>query len=92
MIMWYSSTDQPNHAHDPLTCSVEGAGLDTTQSTKRTSTIGGLGKPDLLETQLKQLQESTPVAINGSHTYKSCNQRQSRKRFFVPGYLVTAEG
>merc|ERR1719316_967660 len=31
-----------------------------------------IGKPDLLETQLKQLQESSnPVTINGSHTYGS---------------------
>merc|ERR1719218_176632 len=30
-----------------------------------------VGKPDLLESQLKQLQESAPVAINGSHTYGS---------------------
>lgn len=30
-----------------------------------------VGKPELLESQLKQLQESAPVAINGSHTYGS---------------------
>merc|ERR1719181_1068503 len=30
-----------------------------------------IGKPDLLESQLKQLQDSSPVAINGSHTYGS---------------------
>merc|ERR1719498_1798571 len=30
-----------------------------------------IGKPDLLESQLKQLQDSTPIAINGSHTYGS---------------------
>merc|ERR1719428_1348798 len=30
-----------------------------------------IGKPDLLESQLKQLQSSSPVAINGSHTYGS---------------------
>jgi len=30
-----------------------------------------IGKPELLESQLKQLQDSTPVAINGSHTYGS---------------------
>merc|ERR1719487_1105933 len=31
-----------------------------------------IGKPDLLESQLKQLKDSaTPVAINGSHTYGS---------------------
>merc|ERR1719409_1477853 len=30
-----------------------------------------IGKPDLLESQLKQLQGSTPIAINGSHTYGS---------------------
>merc|ERR1719460_1185848 len=30
-----------------------------------------IGKPELLESQLKQLQSSTPVAINGSHTYGS---------------------
>merc|ERR1719217_241369 len=30
-----------------------------------------IGKPDLLEAQLKQLQDSTPIAINGSHTYGS---------------------
>merc|ERR1719421_1295908 len=30
-----------------------------------------IGKPELLEAQLKQLQESAPVAINGSHTYGS---------------------
>merc|ERR1719515_260423 len=30
-----------------------------------------IGKPDLLEKQLKQLQSSSPVAINGSHTYGS---------------------
>merc|ERR1719197_2262983 len=30
-----------------------------------------IGKPDLLEAQLKYLQESTPIAINGSHTYGS---------------------
>merc|ERR1719502_1868854 len=30
-----------------------------------------IGKPDLLESQLQQLQASTPVAINGSHTYGS---------------------
>merc|ERR1719487_2301650 len=30
-----------------------------------------IGKPDLLEAQLKQLQDSSPVAINGSHTYGS---------------------
>jgi pentatricopeptide repeat protein len=30
-----------------------------------------IGKPELLESQLKQLQGSSPVAINGSHTYGS---------------------
>merc|ERR1711881_142764 len=30
-----------------------------------------IGKPDLLESQLKQLQSSSPIAINGSHTYGS---------------------
>merc|ERR1719487_661695 len=30
-----------------------------------------IGKPDLLESQLKQVQDSTPIAINGSHTYGS---------------------
>merc|ERR1719359_2358168 len=30
-----------------------------------------IGKPDLLEKQLKNLQGSTPIAINGSHTYGS---------------------
>jgi len=30
-----------------------------------------IGKPDLLESQLKELQGSAPVAINGSHTYGS---------------------
>merc|ERR1719247_3932730 len=30
-----------------------------------------VGKPELLEAQLKQLEESAPVAINGSHTYGS---------------------
>merc|ERR1719451_287850 len=30
-----------------------------------------IGKPDLLESQLKQLQSSSPVAISGSHTYGS---------------------
>merc|ERR1719163_2523817 len=30
-----------------------------------------IGKPDLLESQLKQLQDSTPITINGSHTYGS---------------------
>merc|ERR1719506_779886 len=30
-----------------------------------------VGKPELLKSQLKQLQESAPVAINGSHTYGS---------------------
>merc|ERR1719271_1313957 len=30
-----------------------------------------IGKPDLLESQLKHLQDSTPIAINGSHTYGS---------------------
>merc|ERR1719359_712311 len=30
-----------------------------------------IGKPDVLEAQLKQLQDSAPVAINGSHTYGS---------------------
>merc|ERR1719353_2563960 len=30
-----------------------------------------IGKPDLLETQLKNLQDSTPITINGSHTYGS---------------------
>jgi len=30
-----------------------------------------IGKPDLLATQLKNLQDSAPVIINGSHTYGS---------------------
>jgi len=30
-----------------------------------------IGKPDLLESQLKKLQESSAIAINGSHTYGS---------------------
>merc|ERR1719355_177167 len=30
-----------------------------------------IGKPDLLESQLKQLKDSTPITINGSHTYGS---------------------
>merc|ERR1719197_650653 len=30
-----------------------------------------IGKPDLLESQLKYLQDSTQVTINGSHTYGS---------------------
>merc|ERR1719326_1781532 len=30
-----------------------------------------IGKPDLLESQLKQVQGSTPITINGSHTYGS---------------------
>merc|ERR1719446_1255248 len=30
-----------------------------------------IGKPDLLEAQLQQLQDSTPITINGSHTYGS---------------------
>jgi len=30
-----------------------------------------VGKPELLEAQLKQLEESTPIVINGSHTYGS---------------------
>jgi len=30
-----------------------------------------IGKPDLLESQLKQLHDSTPITINGSHTYGS---------------------
>merc|ERR1719506_183696 len=30
-----------------------------------------IGKPDLLESQLKHLQGSSPIAINGSHTYGS---------------------
>merc|ERR1740138_79251 len=30
-----------------------------------------IGKPDLLEKQLKRLQESAPIEINGSHTYGS---------------------
>jgi len=30
-----------------------------------------IGKPELLEAQLKYLQESTPITINGSHTYGS---------------------
>merc|ERR1719161_409922 len=30
-----------------------------------------IGKPDLLESQLKRLQESSPITINGSHTYGS---------------------
>merc|ERR1719262_657071 len=30
-----------------------------------------IGKPDLLESKLKQLQGSTPITINGSHTYGS---------------------
>merc|ERR1719446_1777457 len=30
-----------------------------------------IGKPELLESQLKQLQGSTPITINGSHTYGS---------------------
>merc|ERR1719392_208196 len=30
-----------------------------------------IGKPELLEEQLKYLQESTPITINGSHTYGS---------------------
>merc|ERR1719359_1426807 len=30
-----------------------------------------IGKPDLLESQLRQLQGSNPIAINGSHTYGS---------------------
>jgi len=30
-----------------------------------------IGKPDLLEQQLKLLQDSTPITINGSHTYGS---------------------
>merc|ERR1719261_1783865 len=30
-----------------------------------------VGKPELLESQLKLLQESAPIAINGSHTYGS---------------------
>jgi len=30
-----------------------------------------IGKPDLLETQLKNLQDSAPITINGSHTYGS---------------------
>jgi len=30
-----------------------------------------IGKPDLLESQLKHLQDSSPITINGSHTYGS---------------------
>jgi len=30
-----------------------------------------IGKPDLLESQLKKLQDSSAIAINGSHTYGS---------------------
>merc|ERR1719262_1506550 len=30
-----------------------------------------IGKPDLLESQLKQLQDTAPIAISGSHTYGS---------------------
>merc|ERR1719327_2017561 len=30
-----------------------------------------IGKPELLEAQLKQLEGSTPIEINGSHTYGS---------------------
>merc|ERR1719333_1060146 len=30
-----------------------------------------IGQPQLLEAQLKHLQESTPITINGSHTYGS---------------------
>merc|ERR1719183_1650019 len=30
-----------------------------------------IGKPDLLEAQLKHVQDSTPITINGSHTYGS---------------------
>merc|ERR1719284_45446 len=30
-----------------------------------------IGKPELLTSKLKQLQDSSPVAINGSHTYGS---------------------
>jgi len=30
-----------------------------------------IGKPDLLETQLKNLQDSAPITIHGSHTYGS---------------------